>query len=99
MKGPVFSEISNFHGNVTIKGDSVFAGNKVLNESYDWDQSTSILWIGKNMNVKLSEATWNETYAPEKKDFILVVRARSWIDPNTACFVMLQVILMWQSRI
>jgi hypothetical protein len=73
-KGPVYSQISQFNGNLTIKGVSVFAGNKVLNwTEYDPENKTTILWIGRNMNVRLGEAQWNATYAPNRTDFVLIV--------------------------
>lgn len=73
-KGPVYSQISQFNGNLTIKGVSVFAGNTVQNwTEYDKENKTTILWIGRNMNVRLGEAQWNATYAPNRTDFVLIV--------------------------
>ena len=57
-----------------------FAGNEVLNSTIDPGQMANILWIGKNMNVRLGEAVWNSTFAVNGSDFVVIVCAVGWLD-------------------
>lgn len=42
----------------------------------------NILWIGKNMNVRLGEVTWDRTFAVNGSDFVVIVCTVGWLDDD-----------------